>query len=236
MKSVTAIVLVAILLIVAWMLRKNRNERKAPNQFVELDKDETKLGLLPKVSTAWIDEINKKYESKEYDKYDNRHFAFSDKLCNQIYSEYKYWEKGESHYEFLSKLHDTQKMYFAIINFEGQTNNGGVYQFLFNQPENAIIALEAMKKTKLNRLAEDYEKVLNEFFGKFKTIEELRSKFQNNSLNWDKRWNSFVEGYKEIPQTEVIEEYFYDKEYSKEFHSKMAQFVIDNKNELMKIE
>ena len=62
MKSVTAIVLVQILLMVAWMLRKNRNESKAPNQFVELDKDETKLGLLPKVSTDWIDEINKKYE------------------------------------------------------------------------------------------------------------------------------------------------------------------------------
>jgi uncharacterized protein YxeA len=236
MKSVIAIILVVLLLILAWVFRKKDNESKAPNQFVTLDNDETKIEMLPIVSAGWVDEINKKYESKEYDKYDNRHFAFSDKLCNQVYSEYKYWEKGESHFDFLSKLHDTQKMYFAIINFEGQTNNGGVYQFLFNQPENAIIALEAMKKDKLNRLAEDYEIVLNEFFGKFKTIEELRSKFQNNSLNWDKRWNSFVEGYKEIPQAEVIEGYFYDEEYSKEFHSKMAHFVIDNNNELMKIE
>ena len=115
------------------MFRKKDNESKAPNQFVTLDNDETKIEMLPIVSAGWVDEINKKYESKEYDKYDNRHFAFSDKLCNQVYSEYKYWEKGESHFDFLSKLHDTQKMYFAIINFEGQTNNGGVYQFLFNQ-------------------------------------------------------------------------------------------------------
>jgi uncharacterized protein YxeA len=236
MNPVTALILVAILLILAWMFWKKNNGSKAPNQFVTLDKDAAKLGMIPKVSASWIDEINKKYESKDYDKYDNRHFAFSNKLCNQVYSEYKYWEKGESHYDFLSKLHDTQKMYFALINFEGQTNNGGVYQFLFNQPENAIVALEAMKKAKLIRLAEDYEIVLNEFFGKFKTIEELRSKFQNKSINWDKRWNSFVEGYKEIPQAEVIEGYFYEKEYSKDFHSNMAQFVIDNQNELMRIE
>jgi len=144
--------------------------------------------------------------------------------------------KGESHYDFLSRLHDTQKMCFAIINFEGQTNNGGVYQFLFNQPENAIITLEAMKKANLKRLAEDYEIVLNQFFGKFKTIEELRNKFQNNKLDWNKRLNSFAEGYKEIPQAEVIEDYFYNDEYSKEFHSKMAQFVIDNQKELMIIE
>lgn len=224
------------MLILTWMFWKKNDESKALNQFVKLDNDEAKTGMLPRVSASWIDEINKKYESKEYDRYDNLHFAFSEKLCNQVYSEYKYWEKGESHYEFLSKLHDTQKMYFAIINFEGQTNNGGVYQFLFNQPENAIVALEAMKKVKLIRLSEDYEVVLNEFFGRFETIEELRSKFQNNSLDWDKKWDSFVDGYKEIPQAKVIEGYFYDKEYSKEFHSKMAQFVIDNQNELMRIE
>lgn len=89
MISVSAIVLVAILLMMTWMFRKNRNEVKAPSHIVELDKGKTKLGLLPKVSAHWVDVINKKYESKEYDKFDNRHFTFSKKLCNQIYSEYK---------------------------------------------------------------------------------------------------------------------------------------------------
>jgi hypothetical protein len=78
--------------------------------------------------------------------------------------------------------------------------------------------------------------VLNEFFGKFKTIEDLKSKFQNNSLQWNKRWNSFVEGYKEIPQAAIIEGYFYNEGYKKEFHLKMAQFVMDNQKELMKTE
>ena len=208
------------------------NQRKT-QQFVQKDGDNSKTELLPKVSETWVQETIDKFEGKKYNKYDNLHYSFSDKLCNDVYSNYKYWEKGESHCEFLSKLNDIQKMYFALINFEGQTNNGGVYQFLFNQPENSIITLEALKHAKLSRLSKDYEIVLNQFFGKFSTINELKTKFQNGKIDWEKRRNSFVEGYEEIPHAEKIEEYFYEEEYSKEYHSKIAEFVIDNQNNLM---
>ena len=91
-----------------------------------------------------------------------------------------------------------------------------------------------MKVAKMDKLAKDYEKVLQEFFGKFENIQELNKRFQNKSQDWDKRWNSFAEGYKELESTVVIEEYFYDKEYVQKFQSKMVQFVKDNANGLMK--
>ncbi len=233
MKIGIIIISVLILSTLALKAFKTKNYQNRTPQFVEKDGDNFKTHLLPKVPKNWVQETIDKFEGKEYDKYDNYHYRFSDKLCNDVYRSYKYWEKGESHYDFLSKLNDTQKMYFALINFEGQTNNGGVYQFLYNQPENSIITLEALKDAKLIRLSKDYEIVLNQFFGKFSTISELRSKFQNGKINWEKRWNSFVEGYKEIPHAEKIEEYFYEEEYSKEYHSKIAQFVINNQNNLM---
>lgn len=233
MFEILALLVVAIILGI-WIFQKRKINSKSPKQFVMLDYQKSKTEMLPSVPKDWMDQLNEKYDQKEYDEYDNKHYGFSDKISNQIYSDYKYWEKGESHYEFLSQLHDTQKMYFALINFEGQVNNGGVYQFLFNQTENSIIVLEAMKKAKLTELAKDFEIVLNQFFGKFETIEELKNKFQNKNSNWEKRWNSFVKGYEEIPHAEVIEDYFYDIKYKKKFHQKMIQFVIDNQDELMK--
>jgi len=209
------------------------NSSKPKKVFVTTDGDPSKTQLLPRVAKDWLSETIKTYDDKDYDKYDNLHYGFSNVLCNDIYSSYKYWEKGESHYDFLSKLNDTQKLYFALINFEGQTNNGGVYQFLFNQPENAVIVLEAMKKAKLDRLAKDYEIVLKEYYGKFETIEELRARFQNGQIGWEERAQSFVDGYVELPQAEVIENYFYEPDYSKMFHKKIAQFVIAHQDALM---
>ena len=230
---IIAFILLA-LVAAAYMFKRRVNMEKAPRSFVQLDKATTKSDLLPLVSRNWLTEMKEKFANVPYDKYKNEHYELSDSLCNEIYSEYKYWEKGETHYDFLSKLSDAQKMYFALINFEGQTNNGGVYQFLFNQPECSIIALEAMKHAKLDRLATDYEKVLQQFFGNFDSIEALRSKFQNKYLGWDKRWNSFAEGYEELSTAEVIENYFYEDEFSKNFHAKMTQYVYDNQDELMK--
>ena len=80
------------------------------------------------------------------------------------------------------------------------------------------------------------KKVLQEYFGKFETIQELNKQFQDDSKKWNKRWNSFAEGYKELESTFEIENYFYDEDYVKEFQAKMVEFVKSNRNGLMKIE
>lgn len=232
-------VLLAILIIAIGAVlyfRKKEPIEKAPHIFVLPNNATPDEEWIPLVEETWLEQVHKTFEDKEYNEYDNEHYVLSERLCNQIYSDFKYWEHNLSHAQFLNQLNDIQKMYFALINFEGQTNNGGVYQFLFNQPENAIIILEAMKLAELEQLARDYEIVLEQFFGKFETIEDLRNTFQSRNLDWDKRWNAFVEGYHEIPQAEVIEEYFYTDKYSKEFHAKMVQYVIKHQDELMRIQ
>ncbi len=108
------------------------------------------------------------------------HYDICAQIGNEVYSTNKYWEKNQTHADFLNELTKEQRIYFTLINFESQVNNGVVHQFLFNNPELGIIALQGMKETGMTKLANDYEVVLNEYFGKFKTIQELYSKFQKN--------------------------------------------------------
>jgi hypothetical protein len=236
MKPLLLFAAVAVLLGLAWIFRKKTNLTATPTDFVTLQPNPNAEDLRPVVSSEWMQQLVDSFANKPYDKYQNLHFAFANKLCDQVYRESAYWEQKQTHAEFLNRLNNTQKMYFALINFEGQTNNGGVYQFLFNQPENSLVVLEAMKKAGLDQLAGDYEKVLEQFLGKFESIDALRLQFQNQNADWNKRWQAFVDGYTEIPQAEVIESYFYSKNYSQEFHDKMARFVIENRDGLMKPE
>lgn len=234
MKTTILIVIIALVIIGVFLFKnKSRDYDKAPSDFVLLESEIESYDKLTIVDKNWLKETELKYIGKNWESYPNEYTDQSEKLCNDVY---RPWKGEITHFDFISKMTKEQKMYFALINFEAQTNNGGVYQFLFNMPELSLITLESMKYAKMDKLATDYEKVLNQFFGKFKTLEDLNNKFQDNSQKWDKRWNSFAEGYTELNSTAAIEEYFYDKSYTKEFQNKMVQFVKENSNGLMKTE
>ncbi|QOD61115.1 DUF4375 domain-containing protein [Polaribacter haliotis] len=231
--GIILIIIVLILIGIFWFRNKSKVYEKAPNDFVMLESETESTDYLPIVDENWLKETELKYAGKEWESYPNECTDQGEKLCNDVY---RPWKGEITHTEFLNKLTKEQRMYFALINFESQTNNGGVYQFLFNYPELSLITLQAMKVAKMEKLASDYENVLHEYFGKFETIQELNNKFQDDSKKWDKRWNSFAEGYKELESTFEIENYFYDKDYVKEFHSKMVEFVKEHRNGLMKTE
>lgn len=186
------------------------------------------------VSEGWIEQMILEWEGKPYNNYKNLYVAFTHKLYYDYHDINNYWESENSYVDFVHKLNDIQKMFLAMVPFEAQTNNGGVYQFFFNVPEYSIVALEAMQKANLDRLSNDYEIALNQFYGKFESIAELRSKFQMADTDWESRWASFTEGYKEVPQGKIIEKYFYDNNYLAGYHSKLAKFVIDNKDYLVR--
>jgi len=217
MKTGILIIIILLILVVGFLVwwNKSNNIANALTEFVKLDSKTESTKHLPLLPNNWISEIEKKWTEKEWGIYDNEYYDISNKICNDVYSKNKYWEKNQTHTDFLNELTKEQRIYFTLVNFEGQVNNGGVYQFLFNNPELSIIALQGMQEVRIEKLAKDYEIVLKEYFGKFNTIQELYSKFQNNKNDWNKRWNSFAEGYKELPSAKVIEEYFYDENLKK---------------------
>ena len=238
MKTGIIIIILLLILVVGFLVWRNKTNKivNAPTEFVRLESKTESTQHLPLVSKNWISEIEKKWTTKEWEIYDNEHYDISNEICNDVYSKNKYWEKNQTHADFLNELTKEQRIYFTLVNFEGQVNNGGVYQFLFNNPELSIIALQGMQEVGIEKLSQDYEKVLKEYFGKFNTIQELYSRFQNENNDWNKRWNSFAEGYKELESTEIIEDYFYKENFVKIYQEKLTEYVKANPTKLYKTE
>jgi len=236
MKTEIIIIIALIILVVVFIIWRNKSNRivNAPTEFVNLKSETESTSHLPLLANNWVSKIEEKWNEKEWEIYDNEHYDISEEICNKVYSTNKYWEKNQTHADFLNELTKEQRIYFTLINFETQVNNGGVYQFLFNYPELSIIALQGMQETGMSKLTKDYETVLNEYFGKFKTIQELYSRFQNKNNDWNKRWNSFTEGYKELSSTKIIEDYFYEENFVKGYHEKLIGYAKVNKKKLYK--
>lgn len=233
-KLIIGLVLVVIAFIIIGIKNKKNTLIKAPVNFIQLSSAQSSSKHLPVVPMKWIEELDEKYTKQPYDKYDNLHGALSTKLCNGVYDSAELFKQGKiSHTELLNEMTKEQRIYQTLVNFEGQVYNGGVYQFLFNYPELSIIALDAFKIIGAEKLSKDYEKVLHEYMGKFNTVQDLYAKFQNNSKDWDKRWNAFTDGYKELPTAAIIETYFYKEDFIKDYQTKVVAFVKQNRKQLM---
>lgn len=238
MKTEILILIVLLILAVGYWIWRNKSNRaeKIIIEFVRLESKTESTQYLPVLPKNWISKIEQKWHTKEWGDYDNEHYDISEKICNDIYATNKYWQKNQTHAAFLNELTKQQRIYFALINFEAQVINGGVYQFLCNYPELSILALEGMQKTGMEKLATDYEIVLNEYFGKFDTIQDLYAKFQNNNTDWDKRFTAFEKGYKELPSAEKIEDYFYEEHFVKTYQLILTTYVKGNRNKFYKTE
>lgn len=238
MKTGMVIIIVVLILVSGFLVLKYKssNPENAMTELVRPDSQTESTQHLPLLPENWIYEIEQKWKDKEWGIYDNEYYDICKKICNDIYSKNKYWEKNQTHADFLNELTKEQRIYFTLVNFESQVNNGGVYQFLFNYPELSILALEGMKETGMKKLAADYEIVLNEYFGKFGTIQDLYSKFQNNKSDWNKRFTAFAEGYKELPSAKRIEDYFYEKSFVKTYQQDLTRYVKANRDKFYRTE
>ena len=72
----------------------------------------------------------------------------------------------EDYTELWNKLNREQKMFWSFLAFNGDTDNGGVYQFIFNRPEFIVAVAETWEELELAELKEDYAEVLRELSGK----------------------------------------------------------------------
>ena len=238
MKTGIIIIIILLILVIGFFVLKNKSNKvdNEMTEFVRLESQTESTKHLPLLPENWISEIEQKWNDKEWDIYDNEHYDICEKVCNEVYSKNKYWEKNQTHADFLNELTKEQRIYFTLINFESQVNNGGVYQFLFNNPDLPIIALQGMKEIGMSKLAKDYEIVLKEYFGNFNSIQELYSKFQNDKSDWNKRAQAFADGYKELPSAEKIEDYFYEENFVKTYQQNLTNYVKANRNKFYRTE
>jgi hypothetical protein len=200
-------------------------ENNEPSNFYSINNgNQNELIVSMEISQKWLDSTNKKYNWNEFDEYDNKMWEYMYKFFDETVE-----KSGIKDYnELWNKLNREQKMFWAFLAFNGDTDNGGVYQFIFNRPEFIISVAETWDELKMDELNKDYVNVLNELSGKSSKISELKTVFNDESQDWNKRWTSFSAGYKELKSTEKIEDYYYNKEFKKKLFKRVADRIENN--------
>lgn len=195
------------------------------------DGNQDKLTYAPQLPASWLKELQDKYSWTRFNEYDNRVYEFMYHVLEPALKKSRL-RRLETLWDRLTR---PQKAFYALVTFDGQVKNGGVYQFLFNYPELAIATLESFAEIGEKSLKSDYERTLSEFIGKASRIGELKRAFNDQSNEWNARWNSFVEGYTELKTAKKIESYFYTKKFNKAHFHLISEYIETNLHRMAKI-
>ena len=196
------------------------------------DGNQTELIFAPAYNKQWFDELDKKYSWDNFGAYDNRFWEYMYNLFDTLPALAKGQTKSDR--DFFNKLSRGQKVFYSVLVFGGDTDNGGVYQFFFNRPEFCFAALEAFKELKLDTLSRDYEKCLDEFIGSADSYGKRKEIFNDPKNSWEKKAKSFQEGYSDIKSAKVIEEYFYKDDFKKLFYKTVVDYIDNHLDQFVK--
>ncbi|MEQ8478028.1 DUF4375 domain-containing protein [Fulvivirga sp.] len=177
-----------------------------------------------KIKQEWLDSLKVKYVWNDFDEYDNRLWEHMYTLFDPMVEN----SGAKNSNELWQNLTRGQKLFWSFLAFNGDTDNGGVYQFFSNRPEHAVSVLEVWHELNIDRLEKDYKATLEELVGKTDKISEFRTKFNEQDSDWNERWEAFNEGYKELPSAEAIEEYYYDKEFKRTLFKALTDYIENN--------
>src|SRR6478735_2364556 len=103
------------------------------------DGNQTDLMVAPTVERATLDRIQSTHKWNRFDEYNNRMWEYMYALQDPVLKKVR----AKRLRTLWLKLTRPQKVFYAFLAFAGQTDNGGVWQFLFNYPELSVAALEA---------------------------------------------------------------------------------------------
>ncbi|QDU43708.1 WGR domain protein [Symmachiella dynata] len=202
--------------------KKTKQKSGSSKEFLfSLDDDNQQERIL--VATVTLDtlvEINATYPWANFDENDNRIWEYATAFMDPIYKKSKSGRRA-----LWNKLNRRQKVFYVLLNFIGETDNGGVWQFLFNWPELSLAALEAMNEIGAMKLARDYRATLEEFLGKGRSLSDLRKRFGDKNLSTKKRWQAFAEGYAELKTAQKIQKYFYTAAFKKGLYKKLSDYI-----------
>jgi hypothetical protein len=204
---------------------KKKSTQTSVGSLVSLgDSVDPKRAFRPKVKLdAIVDNIvNHKWSN--FDEYNNRMWQFTEQFLDPATKKIK----ARSVAQLWSALNRPQRLFYTVASFSGQTDNGGVWQFLFNKPELSLAALEVFHEIGATKLARDYQATLEEVVGNAKTVSGLRKKFVSKKLDDAQRWRAFAEGYEQASSASKIEKYFYTLKFKKQFYKQTCDFVEDS--------
>ncbi|ULQ57140.1 DMP19 family protein [Flavihumibacter rivuli] len=214
-------------------LKVTENTTQTPPDFYSInDGNQTELFFAPAYNKQWFDELDKKYSWDNFEAYDNRFWEYMYNIFDTLPALAKGQTKSAR--DFFNKLTRGQKVFYSVLVFGGDTDNGGVYQFFFNRPEFCFAALEAFKELKLDTLAKDYEKCLNEFIGTADSYGKRKEIFNDPKFSWEEKAKSFQDGYSDVKSAKVLEDYFYTDDFKKVYYKTVVDYIDNNLDQFVK--
>lgn len=237
-KGAIIVVVICLFLYRQYSRKKAKNkisflsELETPTVFFSINEgNQTELIYAPEVKKEWFEELKNKYSWDNFDDYDNIFWEYMYQLFDTLPD---IADKAENDTAFFNNLNRAQKVFYSLLVFNGDTDNGGVTQFFFNKPEFAFAVLETFEALKMTKLKNDYEKCLNEFIGTNNSYAKRKEIFNNSNLNWENRWKAFTDGYDDIQSANAIEEYYYNSEFRKELYKKFVDYADKNINQFVR--
>ena len=232
----TSIVISAGLFYIYQYLRKQRQNGLSKNTLLHIyridDGNQHTIIFAPDYNSNWFDELDKKYSWDNFDMYDNRLWQYIYQLIDPLPELAK--GKTVSDIDFFNQLTRGQKVIYTFLLFNGETDNGGIYQFFFNRPEYYFAALETLKELKLDQLSQDYEKCVNELLGSVRSFVKQKKTFNNPKFKLEKRIQSFIDGYINIPSAEIIQEYYYKEAFKKQLYQIVIAYIDQHLDQFVK--
>lgn len=181
--------------------------------------------LSTKLPVERLVEIQARYLWSSFDEDDNRLWEYRYAMLDPVLKKSRL-----SFPRLWARLNRPQKTFYAFLAFDGDVNNGGVWQFLFNCPQLSLAALESFDQIGAKKLAANYQKTLAELGGQADTIADLRRRFEDQNLSTTKRWGAFVEGYDTVPSAKKIEQTYFTAKFKRPLYQSMAKYVEANLN------
>ncbi len=126
-----------------------------------------------------------------------------------------------------------QKVLYAFMLFDTQTDNGGVYQFLFNYPHYAFATGEALAQLGVEKLKGDYMTCVNEFVKSLDTFVTRKEQFNDPAASETERWKGFSMGYTELPSAEIIQQYYYAPHFKEDLYQSVVTYIEDHSEQFI---
>jgi hypothetical protein len=204
------------------------------------DGNQTELILLTNKDSKWIHEIIAKFSWDNYDPYENRLNAYMEDLFDPLGEELQSTEIDEEDFElfFWEKLTRGQKIFMSYLAFEGEVDNGGLFQFFLNKPHLAYSFLEVVDILNLNKLdkfKDDYLRGLQKYESIQDQIIQLQEGIDTQKDNWEDEYYEYHEKASELfGLNEIMEDYFYEDKFKKHFNKAMCDYIETHKREFIK--
>lgn len=182
------------------------------------------------ISRQKLDSIQHVYDWNMFDVNDNRLISYMNIFFDPMIT--KSGIKKENQDMLWLDLTRPQKLFWSFLAFNGDVDNGGVYQFFINRPKHAFSILEVWKEVDLFDLEKDYDACLNQIINQ--KNREHKS-IVNSEGSWDKKWTLFQQGSKRLTTANKIERYYYNKPFKREMYQSVCDYIEKNIEQFAKI-